>query len=145
MSTFLYCAFDFMLLSCHVCISQSTLYFPECLGIPCLKQVPYLNFKWLHKTQTHNQLAIEQTLKHLVKLANWLSCDVSSYLYLILCYYHVNYEFQREPKLYLILNFKELLARNRRNVLRLNNYNGIQTQINLAPKQTLNHLVKLAK
>ena len=44
-STYLYGAFDCMLLSCHVRISGwiYTLYLPGCQGTPCLKQAPYLS------------------------------------------------------------------------------------------------------
>ena len=33
------------------------------------------------RTQTHNHLAHKRTLNHLAKLAKWLSCAVSTYLY----------------------------------------------------------------
>ena len=46
MSTYLYDAFDCMLLSCHVRLSESTLNsVPECQGTPCSKQALYLRFK----------------------------------------------------------------------------------------------------
>ena len=48
-STFLYSAFDCMLLSCHVPVPGSihTLYLPESQGTPCSKQAWNLKFKWL--------------------------------------------------------------------------------------------------
>ena len=58
-----------MLLSCHVQVSanESTLYsLPECQGTPCMKQAPYLKFKWI---RTHNHLVCKRTLNHLAKLA----------------------------------------------------------------------------
>ena len=36
--------------------------------------------------------------------------------YLIVCFYHVTYEFESESTLYSCLNVKELLARNRRHI-----------------------------
>ena len=51
-STYLYGVFDCMLLSyiAHEFQSESTLYsLPECQGIPCSKQAPYLTFKWLQR------------------------------------------------------------------------------------------------
>ena len=46
MSTYMYDAFECMLLSCHVCLSVSTLNsVPECPGTPCSKQASYLRFK----------------------------------------------------------------------------------------------------
>ena len=46
MSTYLYGAFDCMLLSCHICVSEwiQTLYLSECQGNPCSKQAQYLKF-----------------------------------------------------------------------------------------------------
>ena len=51
MSTYLYGAFDCMFLSCHVRVWEwlHTLQLPECQGIPCLKQAPYLKIKWLQR------------------------------------------------------------------------------------------------
>ena len=39
-------------------------------------------FKWLQRDpiQTQNHLAHKRALKHLVKLAQWLNCVVSTYL-----------------------------------------------------------------
>ena len=47
-STYLYGAFDCILLSCHICLSEwiCTLQLPECQGTSCLKQAWYLKFKW---------------------------------------------------------------------------------------------------
>ena len=55
--------------------------FPECQGTPCSKQAPYLTFEWQQWDRTHNHLVLKRTLNHLVKLAKWLICVVSTYLY----------------------------------------------------------------
>ena len=47
--------------------------------------------------------------------------------------------------LYSCLNVKELLAQNRCNIWSLSDSNGTQTHNHFVSKQTLNHLVKLAK
>ena len=82
-STYLYGAFDCMFLSCHVRVSEwiHTLYLPEFQGTPCTKQARILKFKWLQLIRTHNHLVHKRTLNHLAKLAKWLSCVVSTYLY----------------------------------------------------------------
>ena len=48
-STYMYGAFDYLFLSCHVRVSDwmHTLWLPECLGTLCSKQARNLNFKWL--------------------------------------------------------------------------------------------------
>ena len=40
-----------------------------------------LEFLDCNRTQTHNHLVYKLTLNHLAKLAKWLSCVVSTYLY----------------------------------------------------------------
>ena len=40
------------------------------------------------------------------------------------CYYHVTYEFQSEHTLYSVLNVKEMLVQNRRNIWSLSDSNG---------------------
>ena len=49
-----------------------------------------------HGTRTHNYIDRKWTLNHLAKLTNWLSCAVSTYLYVALtvCLYHVTYVFR---------------------------------------------------
>ena len=62
---------------------------------------------------THNHLICKRTLNCLAKLAKWLSCDMSTYLYGAsdyVCCYHVTYEFQSESTLVVCLNVKELWA-----------------------------------
>ena len=63
-STYLYCAFDCMLLSCHVCISEwiHTLYLLEC-QIPCSKQVRYLKFKWLKQHLNPQPLSLKMNTR----------------------------------------------------------------------------------
>ena len=56
---------------------------------------------------------------------------------LIVCYYHVTYEFQKESTP-ICLNFKELLARSRRHIWSLSDCNGIRTNNHLVRKRTLN-------
>ena len=66
-------------------------------------------------------------------------------VHLIVCFYHVTYEFESESTLYSCLNVKELLARSRHHIWRLSDCNGTRTHNHLVRKRTLNHLAKLAK
>ena len=66
-------------------------------------------------------------------------------VHLIVCSYHVTYEFESESTLYSCLNAKELLARKRRHIWRWSDCKGTRTHNHLFPKRTLNHLAKLAK
>ena len=61
----LYCAFDCMFLPCHMCIAERihTLYFPECQGTSCSKQMRYLKFKWLQ--QGSNPQLFSSSCSHL--------------------------------------------------------------------------------
>ena len=61
-STYLYGAFDYIVLSCHIHVSEQvcTLQLPECQGTPCSKQTQYLKLKW--QQQDSN---LEFTLKNL--------------------------------------------------------------------------------
>ena len=61
------------------------------------------------------------------------------------CSCHVMYASHGEYKLYIWMNVKELLARNRREIWRWSDRNGTRTQNHLVLKWTLNHLVKLSK
>ena len=63
----------------------------------------------------------------------------------IVCSYHVTYVFQSESILYSYLNAKELLARNRREIWSLSDFNWSRTHNHLVHERTLNHLTKLAK
>ena len=90
--SYLYDAFDCMFLSCHLCISEwiHTIYLPECQIRHKIWSLSDCN-----KTETHNHLLRKRTLNHLAKLAKWLSCVVSTYLYgtfdsiFFLCHIHV--------------------------------------------------------
>ena len=62
-----------------------------------------------------------------------------------LCCCHLTYMFQTESMLYICLNLKELLARSRREIQRLRDWNWTRSQNNLVLKRTLNHFPKLAK
>ena len=65
--------------------------------------------------------------------------------FLTICSYHITYAFQSESTLYDYLNVKELLARNRRDIWNLSEYNETRTHNHLVRKQTLNHLAKLVE
>ena len=82
-STYLYLAFDYIFLLCHVRISEwiHVLYLPECQIIPCSKQAQCLRFKRLNVSRNTNSLVRKWSLKHLAKLTKWLSWIVSTYLY----------------------------------------------------------------
>ena len=77
-------------------------------------------------TRTHNHLVPKQKLNHFSKFTKWPSWIISTYLYgafdcmLLSC--HV--PFQSESTLYIYLNVKELLARNRCDIWSLSDCNG---------------------
>ena len=58
-----------------------TLQLPQYHGTPCSKQVQYLIFKWLQPDSKPQALTHKQTLKHLAKLAKWMSHVVGIILY----------------------------------------------------------------
>ena len=64
---------------------------------------------------------------------------------LTVCSYHVRYVLQSESALYICLNVKGLLARNRCGILSLSVYNGTRTHSHLFYQGTLDHLTKLTK
>ena len=74
--------------------------------------------------RTHNHLVRKRTLNHLTKLAKWLSCVVSTYLYGAYDYVLIMSRtcFRVNPH-YMCLNVKEVLARNRRNIWSLSDCN----------------------
>ena len=60
-------------------MSQVTRFFSN---FPQLKQLNKIkNTRECNGTWTHNHLVPKWTLNHLAKLAKWLSCVVSTYLY----------------------------------------------------------------
>ena len=65
-------------------------------------------------------------------------------VHLTTCFCHVKYAFQSESTLYVCLNVKEILARNRRDNWSLSDCNGTQIHNHLVRKQRLNHLANLA-
>ena len=58
-STYLYGAFDWIFLSCHVRVWQwiHNLQLPECQGTPCSKQPPYLKNMWLQRDSNPQPLS----------------------------------------------------------------------------------------
>ena len=99
--------------------SVSTLYgLPECQWLLVWSRHHIWSSSDSNKIQTHNHLVCKQTLNHFTKLAKWLSCVVSTYLYgafdcmLLSCHVRVS------GWLYFIicLNVKELLARSRHHI-----------------------------
>ena len=98
-------------------------------------------------TQTHNHLVCKWTLNHLAKLAKWLSCVVSTYLYgafdcmFLLCHIRVSEWIHTQQ----LPEYQELLARNRCKIWNLSDCNWTQTRNHLVLTQTLKHLAKLAK
>ena len=58
-STYLYGAFDWIFLSCHVRVWQwiHTLQLPEYQGTPCSKQPPYLKNEWLQRDSNPQPLS----------------------------------------------------------------------------------------
>ena len=57
--TYLYGAFDCMLLSCHIPVSEwlHTLYLPQCQGTPCSKQARNLKVRWLQRDSNPEPLS----------------------------------------------------------------------------------------
>ena len=119
---------------------------PKGWETPCSKQASYLKFKWKNKVRTHNHLVCKRKLNHSAKLARWLSCVVSNYLYyafdcmLLSCLARVS-----ELHFVIFLDVKELLARSRRHIWRLSDSNEIRTYNCLYCKETLNDFAKLSK
>ena len=119
---------------------------PECQGTPCLKQAPYLRFKWLQNgsnpeppssstnTQTFSQPAqmIELYCVYLPIRCLWLHVIFMLYTRL-----RVN------PHSIFFLNVKELQAQSRQHIWRLSDSNGIRTHNHLVHKRTFNHFTKM--
>ena len=62
------------------------------------------------------------------------------YIRITVCSYYVTYAFQSESTLCSCLNVKQLLARNRRYIWSLSDWNGTRTHNHFVRKRTLNHL-----
>ena len=137
--------------SCHATCafqSESTLY-------------TFLNFKELlarnrediwslsdcNGTRTHNDLVPKRTLNYLAKLMKLFNWIVSTYLYVPLecMFFSCPYAFQTESTLYICLNFKELLARNKCDTWYLSGCNRTRTYNHLVRKRRLYHLGELNK
>ena len=97
-STYLYRAFDCISLSCHVSVSEwiYTPNLPECQGTPCLIQRNIWRLSDSNGIRTHSHLVRKSILNHLSKPVKWLSCVLSTYLYvafdcmLFSCYVRVS-------------------------------------------------------
>ena len=79
------------------------------------------------------------------KLSNtWLLLFENNFssITMTVCSYHVTYAFQTESTLYICLDVKELLARNRPDVESLSGCNVTQTYNHLVRKRTLSHFAK---
>ena len=82
-STYLYGAFDYILLSCP-CMFQNepTLYtFLNVKNFCAWNRCDIWSLSDSNGIWTHNHLVPKQTLSHLAKLSKWLSYVVSTYLY----------------------------------------------------------------
>ena len=81
----LICTVDLTVWSCHVTYafqSESTL--SSCLNVKELfaqSRRKIWSLSYCSWTRTHNHLVHKRTLKHLAKLAKWLSCAENTYLY----------------------------------------------------------------
>ena len=92
----------------------------------------------------HNHLIRKRTLDHLPKLAKWLSCLLSFYMYgafIIMS----RMSLRNNPLSIVCLNPREPLPRSRRQIWSLNDSNKIRSHNYLVCKRTLNHLAKLAE
>ena len=98
-------------------------------------------------TRTHNQLFRKRTLNHFAKLAKWLSCLLTTYLYGALDYVFLSCHERVSGWIYRYLNVKELLYWNKHNISSLtdSNCNGTQTHYHLIRKLTLIYLPRLAE
>ena len=148
MSIYLYSTFECMLLSCHEHVSEWTSPY-SCLNVNQLLALKRDIWSWknCNWTRTHSHLRLKGTLHPLAKLIKWLSCVVSTYLYvhLSVCSYHLTYVFQNKFTLYSRLNSKVLLDQKRVKIWSLRDCNWTQTDNHFVCKRTLNHLAKLSK
>ena len=115
-NTHLYSAFDCMLLSCHVRVSEwiHALEFAWMLRNSLLEAGANLRSSSdRNMIRTHKHLVRKRTHNHFAKLAKWLSYVVSTYLYgafdcMLLSFhvqirYHVTYEYVIVSRLYFII------------------------------------------
>ena len=118
-----------------------------------------------HHSPVHISVITENILLTIIRYARYHPLLVSNRIYvtdsqywgtiqiwwnlneqlLTVCYYLSRTSFRVNPHSIVYLNFKELLARNRRHIWSLSDSNDIRTHNHLVCKRTLNHLAKLAK
>ena len=149
MSRYLYGAFDFISLSCHVSISERIhkLYFLECQGTSSSKQELYLISKLLQGSGTHNHLVQKNALNHLPKATKWVSWIVSRYLYGAFDCMSLSCPIRILEGIH-TLYFPECLALpypNKSDTWNLSDCNGTRNHKHLVPQKILNHLTKLTK
>ena len=133
--TYLYSAFDCMILSYHLFITEWIHTLCRHLARSRHKAWTLIGWNWI---RTHIQLNHKWTLKYLVKLVKWLSCVVKTCLYgafdCMFASFHI--PFQRESTLFTCLNIKKLFAKRRRKISSLSDCNWTQTHYLLVHKQT---------
>ena len=96
--------------------------------------------------RTHNHLVCKETLNHLAKLARWLSCVLSTYLYNAFDYIIIMSctRFRENLHSIVCLKIKKLLAQSRCHIWSRSDSNMIWIHNHLVHKQTVNYLCKLA-
>ena len=101
----------------------------------------YMHVKWVCKNfekKNWGEYNINESSTIWLNWANdwavlWvLTCTV----HLAVCCYHVTYSFESEFTLYICLNIKEFLSRNRHDIWSLSNCNGNPTHNHLVCKRT---------
>ena len=109
-----------------------------------------------NRTRTQNLLLCKQTLSHLAKLVEWLSCVFTTYLYgtfncmFLSCHVrisewiHIIYLPECQGTQLLRASAISAFSQSRRDILSLGDCNGSRTHKNLLWKGTLNRLASLA-
>ena len=141
--TYLYSAFDCMILSYHLFITEWIHTLCRHLARSRHKAWTLIGWNWI---RAHIQLNHKWTLKYLVKLVKWLSCVVKTCLYgafdCMFASFHI--PFQRESTLFTCLNIKKLFAKRRRKISSLSDCNWTRSLYHLHHRQTPNDSPKLA-
>ena len=120
---------------CIVCLNDEEILAPSSCYISSLSS--------RNEIPTHNHLIRKRKLDHLPKLAKWLSCLLSFYMYgafIIMS----RMSLRNNPLSIVCLNPKEPLPRSRRQIWSLNDSSKIRSHNYLVCKRTLNHVAKLA-
>ena len=138
LSTYLYCAFDYMFLTCHARVSEKihTLYMPDANNVLAQSRCEIWtlnNFNW---TRNQNHLVRKRTLNDLTKETKWLSCVLSTYLY------------GAFDCIFLLCRVRVLEWMSRNSLLEIWGFGDCsctQSQSHLVWKQTLNRFTKLTK